>query len=82
MRIDGPASVIVRREHRGPTTVAVSDPTMRRDTVSVLLRGRPLREVTPDDGVRVSEVYGGTRLDFDTHHSYGRSFTVVLRPSG
>ncbi|NGO10145.1 silent information regulator protein Sir2 [Streptomyces sp. HC44] len=82
MRIDGPASVIVRREHRGPTTVAVSDPTMRRDTVSVLLRGRPRREVTSDDGVRVSAVHGGTRLDFDTHHSYGRSFTVVLRPSG
>ncbi|MER5224343.1 polysaccharide lyase family 8 super-sandwich domain-containing protein [Streptomyces flaveus] len=79
IRIDGPASVIVRRERRGLTTVAVSDPTMHRDTVSVLLRGRPLREVTSDDGVRVRAAHGGTRLEFDTHHAYGRSFTVTLR---
>ncbi|WP_210583653.1 polysaccharide lyase family 8 super-sandwich domain-containing protein [Streptomyces sp. GESEQ-35] len=78
--IDGPASVIVRRERGGgPTTVAVSDPTMDRDTVGVLLRGRPLREVTSDDGVRVSQVRGGTKLEFDTRFAYGRSFTVVLR---
>ncbi|MFG2497982.1 polysaccharide lyase family 8 super-sandwich domain-containing protein [Streptomyces sp. NPDC048441] len=79
VRIDGPASVIVRRERRGPTTVAVSDPTMDRDRVSVLLRGRSLREVTADEGVRVSRVPGGTRIDVDTHHAYGRSFTVTLR---
>ncbi|MFI9584684.1 polysaccharide lyase family 8 super-sandwich domain-containing protein [Streptomyces sp. NPDC052236] len=79
MRVEGPASVIVRRERRGLTTVAVSDPTMRRDTVSVLIRGRSLREVTSDDKVRVRSVHGGTRLDFDTHHAYGQSFTVTLR---
>jgi hyaluronate lyase len=79
MRVEGPASVIVRRERRGLTTVAVSDPTMRRDTVGVLIRGRSLREVTSDDEVRVRSVHGGTRLDFDTHHAYGRSFTVTLR---
>lgn len=79
MRIDGPASVIVRRERRGLTTVAVSDPTMHRDTVTVLLPGPPLREVTSDDGVRVRATHGGTRLDFDTHHAYGRSFRATLR---
>ncbi|MGW1884769.1 polysaccharide lyase family 8 super-sandwich domain-containing protein [Streptomyces sp. NPDC001970] len=79
IRIDGPASVIVRRERRDLTTVAVSDPTMDRDTVVVLLRGRSLREVTSVDGVRVSPVHGGTRLEFDTRRAYGRSFTVTLR---
>lgn len=79
MRIDGPASVLVRRERRGPTTVAVSDPTMDRDRISVLLRGRRPSKVTADEGVRVSRVKGGTRIDVDTHHAYGRSFTVTLR---
>lgn len=79
MRIDGPASVLVRREGRGPTTVAVSDPTMDRDRISVLLRGRRLSKVTADEGVRVSRVKGGTRIDVDTHHAYGRSVTVTLR---
>lgn len=79
MRIDGPASVLVRRERRGPTTVAVSDPTMDRDRISVLLRGRRLSKVTADEGVRVSRVKGGTRIDVDTHHAYGRSFTLTLR---
>lgn len=79
LRIDGPASVLVRRERRGTTTVAVSDPTMDRHRISVLLRGRSLRQVTADEGVRVSRAHGGTRIDVDTHHAYGRSFTVTLR---
>ncbi|MGW0763835.1 polysaccharide lyase family 8 super-sandwich domain-containing protein, partial [Streptomyces sp. NPDC002814] len=79
LRIEGPASVIVRRARHGLTTVAVSDPTMDRDTVGVLLHGRPLRAVTSDEGVRVRSERGGTRLEFDTRHAYGRSFTVVLR---
>lgn len=79
MRVDGPASVLVRRERRGTTTVAVSDPTMDRDRISVLLRGRPLRQVKAEEGVRVSRAHGGTRIDVDTHHAYGRSFTVTLR---
>jgi hyaluronate lyase len=79
MRIDGPASVLVQRERGGLTTVAVSDPTMDRGTVTVLLRGRPLREVASDDGVRVSPVPGGTRLEFGTHQAYGRSFSATLR---
>ncbi|MFC8131004.1 polysaccharide lyase family 8 super-sandwich domain-containing protein [Streptomyces sp. NPDC057302] len=79
VRIDGPASVLVRRQGRGSTSVAVSDPTMDRARISVLLRGRPLREVKADAGVRVSRAHGGTRLDVDTRHAYGRSFTVTLR---
>ncbi|MGW6272697.1 polysaccharide lyase family 8 super-sandwich domain-containing protein [Streptomyces sp. NPDC055060] len=79
IRIDGPASVLVRRERRGPTTVAVSDPTMDRDRISVLLRGPALRAVRADAGVRVTRVHGGTRIDVATRHAYGRSFTVTLR---
>ncbi|WP_409060341.1 polysaccharide lyase family 8 super-sandwich domain-containing protein [Streptomyces sp. SYP-A7185] len=79
IRIDGPASVLVRRERRGPTTVAVSDPTMDRDRISVLLRGPSLRAVRADAGVRVTRVHGGTRIDVATRHAYGRSFTVTLR---
>ncbi|MGW7074037.1 polysaccharide lyase family 8 super-sandwich domain-containing protein [Streptomyces sp. NPDC054866] len=79
LRIEGPASVLVRRERRGTTTVAVSDPTMDRAGISVLLRGRPLRAVRADEGVRVSRAHGGTRIDVNTHHAYGRSFTVTLR---
>ncbi|MEU7580220.1 polysaccharide lyase family 8 super-sandwich domain-containing protein [Streptomyces sp. NPDC041068] len=80
LRVDGPASVIVhRRGRRGATTsVAVSDPTMARGTVTLLLRGRRLREVTADPEVRVSRVPGGTRVEVNTHHAYGRSFTVTL----
>ncbi|MFH9071217.1 polysaccharide lyase family 8 super-sandwich domain-containing protein [Streptomyces alboflavus] len=80
VRVDGPSSLLVRRSPDSAlTSVAVSDPTMRRDTVSVLLRGRRLRPVTADEGVRVRSVSGGTRIDVTTHHAYGRSFTVTLR---
>ncbi|WP_055568231.1 polysaccharide lyase family 8 super-sandwich domain-containing protein [Streptomyces atriruber] len=80
LRVDGPASVIVRRAggRGGAVRVAVSDPTMGRDTVTVLLRGRPLRRVTGDPEVRVDRAPGGTRIEVDTHHAYGRSFTVTL----
>ncbi|MFD5697245.1 polysaccharide lyase family 8 super-sandwich domain-containing protein [Streptomyces lasiicapitis] len=80
LEVDGPASVIVRR--RGPsgaTGIAVSDPTMDRDSVGVLLRGRRLRVDSADEGVRVRVVRDGTRLEVDTHHAYGRSFTATLR---
>ncbi|UFQ20414.1 MULTISPECIES: polysaccharide lyase family 8 super-sandwich domain-containing protein [Streptomyces] len=80
--VEGPASVIVRRRGRGgaaTTTVAVSDPTMDRDRITVLLRGRRLGKVTADEGVRVSRDPGGTRIDVDTRHAYGKSFTVTLR---
>ncbi len=81
VRVEGPASVIVRREARPGrgVTVAVSDPTTGRDTITVLLRGHGLRKVAADPGVRVSRVPGGTRIDVDTHHAYGKSFTATLR---
>jgi polysaccharide lyase family 8-like protein len=78
LSVDGPASVITRRTGH-QVTVAASDPTMNRTRVTVLLHGRALRETAPADGVRVRRAPGGTLLEFDTHHTYGRSRTVNLR---
>ncbi|MBP0458132.1 polysaccharide lyase family 8 super-sandwich domain-containing protein [Streptomyces montanisoli] len=78
--VEGPASVLVRRTRRGGgVTVALADPTTRRDRVEVVLRGRTLGAVTADDGVRVSRVPGGTRVVADTRQAYGRSLTATLR---
>ncbi|RFU84024.1 silent information regulator protein Sir2 [Streptomyces triticagri] len=80
LRVDGPASILVRRpHHRGRTEVALSDPTMDRDTVSVLLRGRHLEAVEGDEGVQARRVPGGTLVEARTRHAYGRSFTVTLK---
>ncbi|SDK15863.1 polysaccharide lyase family 8 super-sandwich domain-containing protein [Streptomyces indicus] len=76
--VDGPACVLVRRAGRGRTSLAVSDPTTRRGTVSLVLRGRRLRLDEADEGVRVSPVPGGTRVEVDVHQAYGRSFTATL----
>ncbi|EPH43521.1 polysaccharide lyase family 8 super-sandwich domain-containing protein [Streptomyces aurantiacus] len=84
LRVDGPACVLVRRQGTSAsalTSVAVSDPTMGRETVGVLLRGRRLRVVSADEGVRVRAVRGGTWVEADTHHAYGRGFTATLRPA-
>ncbi len=78
MDIDGPASVIVQSRTDRMFTVAVSDPTMERATVTVIMRGRSLRKVS-GRGVHVSDVPDGTRLEFDTHQLYGRSRTVAMR---
>ncbi|MFC7592436.1 polysaccharide lyase family 8 super-sandwich domain-containing protein [Nonomuraea antimicrobica] len=56
--VDGPASVIVRSGER--TVVAVSDPTMRRDRVDVVLHGPRLRLETADEGVTVRRVPGAS----------------------
>ncbi|AYY12689.1 silent information regulator protein Sir2 [Actinobacteria bacterium YIM 96077] len=79
LAIGGPASVIMR-EADDAVTVALSDPTMDRDTVSVIVRGRPLKVDTADPGVEVTRIPGGTRIVADTHEAYGRSFTATLRP--
>ncbi|MGI5347927.1 polysaccharide lyase family 8 super-sandwich domain-containing protein [Streptomyces sp. CA-250714] len=80
LRLDGPASVLLRRERGGGrVTVAASDPTMRRERLTLLLRGRRLRPVSSDPGVRVGHAPGGTVLSFRTRHAYGRSLTVTLR---
>ncbi|KPI18562.1 Hyaluronate lyase [Actinobacteria bacterium OK074] len=78
MAVRGPASVITSRAHHGPTTVAVSDPTMSRDTVTVVLYGRPPRKVTSDGDVRVRPDRTGCLLEFTTRHAYGRSVTATL----
>jgi hyaluronate lyase len=79
LSVDGPASVILRRFADGTCSIAVSDPTTERRTVTVTLHSRALRPVSADDGVRTTHVPGGTRLDVTTHHAYGRSFTATLR---
>ncbi|WP_246089872.1 polysaccharide lyase family 8 super-sandwich domain-containing protein [Nonomuraea deserti] len=75
--VDGPASVIVRSGER--TVVALSDPTMKRDHVTVVLRGRPLRLDTADEGVTVRRVPGGTQVRATTRRAHGRTFTATLR---
>ncbi|MET9023016.1 polysaccharide lyase family 8 super-sandwich domain-containing protein [Actinopolymorpha sp. NPDC004070] len=82
VRVDGPASVLVHRLRYGRTEVAVADPTTDRATITVVLRGRPLTAVAPAEGVRVSPVAGGTRLDVDTSQLYGGSRTVTLAAGG
>lgn len=79
LSIDGPASVIVREAPDGTTSVAVSDPTTARDAITVTVRGRAMTAVAMDEGVRISQVPGGTRIDVTTHHAYGRSFLATLR---
>lgn len=79
LTIDGAASVLVRTSRDGTLSLAVSDPTTERGTVSLTLRGRWLRAVATDDGVRVRRVLGGTRIDVDTHQAHGRSLTARLR---
>ncbi|MFC8826796.1 polysaccharide lyase family 8 super-sandwich domain-containing protein [Streptomyces sp. NPDC057137] len=79
LSIDGAASVLLRTSRDGTVSIAVSDPTTERDTVSVTLRGRRLRAVSSDDGVRVRKVLGGTRVDVDTYRAHGRSLTARLR---
>ncbi|MGA8115798.1 MAG: polysaccharide lyase family 8 super-sandwich domain-containing protein [Actinocatenispora sp.] len=79
LTVQGPASVILREARDRTVSVAVSDPTTARDSVSVIVRGRGLRVVSADDGVRVRHVPGGTRLDVATRHTYGRSLTATLR---
>lgn len=75
--VDGPASVIVRSSG-GRTVVALSDPTMERDRVSVVVHGARLRLDTADEGVTVRRVPGGTLIQATTHHAYGRTFTATL----
>ncbi|MEU0369059.1 polysaccharide lyase family 8 super-sandwich domain-containing protein [Streptomyces sp. NPDC006283] len=79
LSIDGAASVILRRSRGSTVSIAVSDPTMERPTVSVTLHGRTLKPLSTDDGVHIRHVPGGTRIDVTTHQAYGRSFTVTLR---
>jgi len=77
--IDGPASVLVREDDDDEVAVALSDPTMHRDAVTVTVRGRHLDVVAADDGVEVRRVPGGTEVRARTHEAYGASRTATLR---
>ncbi|GAA4094492.1 polysaccharide lyase family 8 super-sandwich domain-containing protein [Nonomuraea soli] len=74
--VDGPASVLMKTGER--TRIALSDPTMKQDRVSVVLLGRARRLVEADDGVSVRRVPGGTLIQVETRHAYGRSFAATL----
>jgi hyaluronate lyase len=78
LSIQGPTSVLLQRKG-GTVTLAVTDPTMARDEVSVLIQGAPLRPVTYDDGVEVRRAPGGTLVRATTRQAHGRTFTVTLR---
>ncbi|MCT2585411.1 polysaccharide lyase family 8 super-sandwich domain-containing protein [Actinophytocola gossypii] len=78
LAVHGPASVIARRD-RHTVELGVSDPTMNRNEVRVVVRGGPLRLVHADEGVRTRRVPGGTLVTVRTHQAYGRSFTATLR---
>jgi hyaluronate lyase len=78
LAVDGPASVIVQ-ETRRDVTVSVSDPTMDRDRVTIVIQGRPLREVSSDDGVEIRRISGGTEITVNTHQAHGRSFVATLQ---
>ncbi|MGW7686552.1 polysaccharide lyase family 8 super-sandwich domain-containing protein [Kribbella sp. NPDC054772] len=80
LAIDGPASVLVRRE-KSSVQVAVSDPTTSRDTVTVNLWAQYLKPATPTPGVQVTRTATGTRLEFSTRHTYGRSLAITLLPA-
>ncbi|HEX6351967.1 polysaccharide lyase family 8 super-sandwich domain-containing protein [Actinophytocola sp.] len=77
LTVHGPASVLLRKED--VVTLAISDPTMNRDEISVVVHGAPLRAIAADDGVQVRRVPGGTLVKVTTHQAYGRTFTVTLR---
>jgi hyaluronate lyase len=77
--ISGPASVILHDGPAGAVSVAVSDPTMSRDVISVTVYGPARTALAADDGVTVRPVAGGTRIDVATRHAHGRTFTATLR---
>ncbi|MFF2652416.1 polysaccharide lyase family 8 super-sandwich domain-containing protein [Streptomyces sp. NPDC058045] len=80
LTLEGPGSALLRTAPDGSTELAVADPTTRRDHLTLTLHGRPLRPAAPTPGIRVHHVPGGTRIEADTHHTYGHSLTVRLTP--
>ncbi|WP_405069903.1 polysaccharide lyase beta-sandwich domain-containing protein [Kribbella sp. NBC_01510] len=80
LTIDGPASVLLRRQSSS-VTIAVSDPTTARDTITVNLWAQYLRPASPAPGVQVVRTVAGTRLTFTTRHTNGRSLVVRLLPA-
>lgn len=79
LSIDGKASVIMQDGSDGTMSIAVSDPTMNRADLSLVIRGRTLEKVSADDGVHIDKVPSGTKITVNTHQAHGRSFTATLR---
>ncbi|WP_427887592.1 polysaccharide lyase family 8 super-sandwich domain-containing protein [Kribbella sp. GL6] len=80
LTVDGPASVLVRRQ-AATVQLAVSDPTTQRDTITVTLQAQYLKPAAPAQGVQVTRTATGTRLTFSTRHTYGASISVKLVPA-
>ncbi|MDX6251945.1 MAG: hypothetical protein QOF10_5305 [Kribbellaceae bacterium] len=78
LTIDGPASVITRQHPDRTFTVAVSDPTMTRPTITLTLPGRRATTVSSDAGIQLTHTLTGTRLTFPTHQTHGRSLNITL----
>ncbi|GAA3572103.1 polysaccharide lyase family 8 super-sandwich domain-containing protein [Kribbella ginsengisoli] len=74
--IDGPASFLTQRQ-AGTTTIAISDPTTRRPTITVTVLGRWLTK-TGGAGVELRHTPTGTRLTYDTHQTYGRTISATF----
>jgi hyaluronate lyase len=76
--IDGPASALIRTQGR-QLTIAVSDPTFARSTITLTIPARWLTLTTANPAVRVSHTLLGTRLTLTTHHEHGATVTAELR---
>jgi hyaluronate lyase len=75
--IDGPASFLT--QHRaGTTTIAISDPTTTRSTITVTVLGRWLTKLTADPGIELQHTLAGTRLTYSTHQTHGRTLTATF----
>ncbi|GAA1541813.1 polysaccharide lyase family 8 super-sandwich domain-containing protein [Kribbella lupini] len=75
--IDGPASVLARTTGRR-LTIAVSDPTFTRPTITVTIPGRWLTLSSANPAVQVTQTLLGSRLTFTTHHLHGATATAAL----
>jgi hyaluronate lyase len=74
LTVDGPASLVMARG-----TVAISDPTQTRSTITVDLAEPGLRFVEADDRVRVMRRGAGWRLTADVTDSHGGTVTATFR---
>ncbi|MFE0690227.1 polysaccharide lyase family 8 super-sandwich domain-containing protein [Streptomyces xiamenensis] len=80
LTIEGPASVILHTIPDGTLSIAIADPTTKRDTISVTLIGHSLYATSADEGVRVHRLPDRTHIHATTHNLHGRTLTVQARP--
>jgi len=79
--VDGVASVVLS-EDDGLTRLAVTDPTTKRESITISLQGEGWRLLGVDDRTTATTVKGGLRLHFDTRALHGGSIVVSLRHDG